>query len=659
MNAINSPKATALARAQASSVLQNIYLTLLSNVAIAISISMLLYLNDGKTLIFQWLGAAIAMALLRAWWVSRMLSTRMEQRAPQLVLRTLTFLAFAGGLLWSIVPLGFGAFSNKQNVDYIAFIMVGTTTGSIIQSLACSRIAFAFGAPVMVSTLVRMIVSGGGSGYIITLDAIFMTFMLFRAALIGERNFVASQIIALDATDVANSLAGANEEVRSSNRALEMLARADPLTGLANRTHFRDAAQEACSAGRGVAFVLADIDSFKSINDTRGHDAGDRVIKEMANLLRAACHVDDLPVRLGGDEFIVLLRGVDVAGRSLALAERLASSFKAPLTISGNSLSISCSIGVAAHDSGSIDVEDLFARADAALYHAKDDGRACTRIFDDQMHEELALHRCIDLDLPSSLVQGRLHVEFQPQVAMADRGAIGFEALLRWRHPKVGMISPPDIVNAAIRLQLSDQLLHFIGEQACAFLCALDRNGLPPVRVAINVSPRELSIHSPAGILKGLTSRYGVDPQRVEIEITEEALFDPKQCARELHRIDQYGFGLAIDDFGVGHSSIANLMTIELDTVKIDRSFVHGIAENRQNQQLIAAIVAVSRSLGHRIIAEGVETEDEALVLQMLGCTYGQGWLYGRPMVQSEAVSWLTRNARTDAKKSAKPIARA
>jgi diguanylate cyclase len=637
----NNPRAVALARAQACSALQNINLTLVSNVAIAVSLSVLLYLEDRDTTIFYWLAAAVAMALARAWWVSRLSAGGLQTSDPRRVLRDLTVLACVSGLLWSVVPLVFGAFSDKENVDYIVFIMAGATTGSIIQSVAYSRNSLAFGIPVMASALARMLISGGGSGYVIALDLAFLTLMLFRAALIGERNFVASQVTAFEATELANSLGHANSEVLKSNRALERLANADPLTGLANRGHFRDAADAACRSGGGVAFVLIDVDSFKTINDTRGHEAGDRVIEAVADLLRAVCRSDDLPVRLGGDEFIVVLQGADVAGRSLALADRLTSALKEPLRISGSALSISCSIGIAANAAGSIDVEDLFARADAALYRAKDDGRACIRMFDAEMHDELARQRCIELDLPRALEQGKLHVEFQPQVAMATGEPIGFEALLRWQHPKAGQISPPDIVHAAIRLRLSDQLLRFIGERACAFLRALDRFELPPVRVAINVSPRELLIHSPADLLKELTDRYGIDSRRIEIEITEEALFDPGQCARELQRIDQYGFGLAIDDFGVGHSSIANLMAIKLDTIKIDRSFVHGIDVDRQNQQLIAAISAVAQSLGHRILAEGVETEDEEQTLRMLGCSYGQGWLYGQPMAQDAAIAWL------------------
>jgi len=637
-------KASALAKAQARSSLENIVLTVVSNVVIAISLSLLLYFEDGGKLIFWWLGAAVAYALFRGWWVSRMKSSGLADSDPRRVLRTLTVLALGSGLLWCVVPLGFDAFADQQNIDYVAFIMAGTTTGAIIQSLAYSPISLAFGAPLMMATLYRMIVSGSDSGYIIAVDAVFLTLMLFRAARLGERGFVASQMTAFEATILADSLADAHREVLNSNTALERLARTDSLTGLANRGHFQSYADAACHSGSGVAFVLCDIDNFKTINDTRGHDAGDRVIRTVADLLRSACQADDLPVRLGGDEFVVILQGDDVAERSDVLAERLTAALRLPVQIGSHALSIGCSIGIAVQADGETNMDDLLARADVALYRAKDDGRACIRVFDAQMHRELALQRCIDLDLPQVLADGELYLEFQPQVAMATSEAIGFEALLRWKHPRAGMIPPPEIVNAAIRLRLLDKLTGFVGERACCLLRALDRRQLPPIKVSVNVSPREFSIHSPAFILKDLSDRYGVDPRRIEIEITEEALFDPKHCARELNRAKEYGFGLAIDDFGVGHSSISNLMTVELDAVKIDRSFIHGITASRQNQQLVAAITAVALPLGYRIIAEGVETEAEAQMLRMLGCSYGQGWLYGRPMAESEAIAWLARS---------------
>ncbi|WP_316174209.1 MULTISPECIES: putative bifunctional diguanylate cyclase/phosphodiesterase [unclassified Bradyrhizobium] len=632
----------ALARAQATSLLQNIALTLLSNVAIAVSLALLIYLEHGGTIISSWLAAAVAFALVRAWWILRMKSSGMLETDPQRVLRSLTVAAFLSGLLWSVVPLCFGAFLATQTIYCVVFIMAGTTTGAIIQSLAYSPPAIAFGAPLMGATLSRMLMSGSGVSYIIALDVLFLTLMLFRAARVGERGFIASQVTAFEATDLASSLAEANSEVLHSNRALERLVRTDALTGLANRSHFRDVADAACSAGRGVAFLLFDIDNFKTINDTRGHEAGDRVLAAVADVLRSSCEADDLPVRLGGDEFIVVFQGRDVEERAIAFAERLSEGLLQPLAIAGQPQSISCSIGIAAHLDGDIDVEVLCARADAALYRAKEDGRACIRVFDAQMQIELALQRCLDLELPQALARGELHLEFQPQVVMATREVIGFEALLRWRHPRVGMIPPPEIVRAAVRLRLSDKLTSFVAERACAFVRALDASHAPNVKVGINVSPREFSIHSPATILNDAAQRYGIDPRRIEIEITEEAMFDPKRCAQELELIHAYGFGLAIDDFGVGHSSISNLVALELDTIKIDRSFVHGLTTSCRNQQLITAITAVALPLGHRIIAEGVETEEEARLLRTLGCIYGQGWLYGRPMVDSDAIAWLT-----------------
>jgi len=573
---------------------------------------------------------------MRTAWVWRMKSSGKIESDPARQLRKLTGMALVSGLLWSIVPLGLPAFSHAENVNDVVFIMAGTTTGAIIQSLAYSPMAIAFGAPLMGATILRMLISGSQVDYIVAVDVAFLTVMLFRAARLGERNFIASQTTAFEATDLAASLAQANQ-------ALESLVRTDSLTGLANRSHFRIVAAAACGSGRGVAFLLFDVDNFKTINDTRGHDAGDRVLIAVARLLRSACHGDDLPVRLGGDEFVVVLQGDNVAERSVALGERLMAALSQPLVIAGQALPVSCSIGIAADPDGSIGLEELSARADAALYRAKEDGRACMRVFDPEMHCALALQRRLDAELPAALIRRELHVEFQPQVAMATEEIIGFEALLRWKHPSAGLIPPPDIVSAAIRLRLSGQLTEFVGERVCAFLRALDRKKARNVRVAINVSPREFPIHSPASTLKAVSERYGVDPSRIEIEVTEEAMFDPKRCADELKLIDQYGFGLAIDDFGVGHSSIANLMAVEIDTIKIDRSFIHGIAGNRRDQQLVAAISAVALPLGHRIIAEGVENQADAELLRMLGCSYGQGWLYGRPMKEDDAIAWLVQ----------------
>jgi len=639
----DAAKTFAPARAQAASSLENNWLTVLSNIAIAVSLALLLHFEDNGTLIFGWLGGVVVFGVGRAFWTFRLQSIGAAERNHRHVLRILTGLALASGVLWSVVPLWFDTFSSTRNIEYLAFIVAGTTTGAIIQSLAYAPIAIAFTTPLLAATIYRLIVAGSTASTIMAVDAAFLALMLLRAAMLGERRFIAGQMKAFEAIELANSLAEANREVVDSNRSLERIARTDPLTGLANRSRFQDVSQSACHSGKGVAFVLLDIDNFKTINDSRGHSVGDGVIRTVAHLLLSACKEHDVAVRLGGDEFVVILIGRETETRAHTLADRLSTAMRMPMIVSGNALFVSCSIGIAVQEDGEIDVDDLFARADVALYRAKDEGRACIRVFDTKMQAELDLQRCIDIDLPGAFDRKELHLEFQPQVTLSTGETIGFEALLRWRHPRMGTIPPTDIVNAAIRIRQANLLTRFVAEEACAFIRALDERQLPKVKVAINVSPREFSMHSPARILKELTSRHGIDPKRIEIEITEEALFDPKHCATELQLIDEYGFGLAIDDFGVGHSSISNLMAVEIDTVKIDRSFVHGIGTNVQHQQLVAAITAVAMPLGHRIIAEGVETEEDLETLRMLGCSYGQGWLFGRPMPHKAAVEWLAR----------------
>uniref|UniRef100_Q07NT5 Diguanylate cyclase/phosphodiesterase n=1 Tax=Rhodopseudomonas palustris (strain BisA53) TaxID=316055 RepID=Q07NT5_RHOP5 len=642
-SATKAIKTIALTRAQAASSLENNWLTVVSNIIIAISLALLLHFEDNGTLIFGWLGGVVVFGVFRAFLTFRLQSKGEAERDPQNVLRILAAMALASGVLWSVVPLWFDAFSSTRNIEYLAFIVAGTTTGAIIQSLAYAPIAIAFATPLLATTIYCLLLTGSTSATIMAVDAAFLALMLLRATILGERRFIDGQIKATEAIELANSLTEANREIVDSNLFLERIARTDPLTGLANRSHFQDISQSACRSGKGLAFVLIDIDNFKTINDSRGHSVGDGVIRSVANLLRSACNEHDVAVRLGGDEFVVILQGQDTSARAVTLAERLSTAMRMPINVAGNALFTSCSIGIAAQEDGEIDVDDLLARADVALYRAKDEGRACIRVFDAKMQSELDLQRCIDIDLPGAFDRKELHLEFQPQVVLSTGEVIGFEALLRWKHPRMGMIPPPDIVNAAIRIRQANLLTRFVAEEACVFISALDDRQLPKVKVAINVSPREFSMHSPARILKELTSRYSIDPKRIEIEVTEEALFDPKHCATELQLIDEYGFGLAIDDFGVGHSSISNLMAVAIDTVKIDRSFVSGIGVNLQHQQLVAAITAVSMPLGQRIIAEGVETEEDLQTLRMLGCSYGQGWLFGRPMPSNEAIDWLAR----------------
>jgi len=630
----------ALSVAQAQSALESLYVTLVSNIAIAVSLTLLIVFENGELHIVVWFASTVLLAAVRAWSAHEMKKAMSAEINPQGVLRTLTVFAFLSGLLWSIVPIAFDHLSSRQNIDLIAFIMAGSTTGAIIQSLAYSPISIAFGAPLMLATLYRLMSSGSSSSYVVAADALFLTMMLLRAALVGQWSFVASHVRTLEAVKLANSLEAANQRVSEVNQVLESMAWRDPLTGLANRAAFQEIAEDICKTGTGVSLALIDIDNFKVINDTRGHGVGDSVIRLLANQIRSICGEEDLPIRLGGDEFLVVFTGDEALRRAVEFADRLTASLLASITVGTVSIPVSCSIGIAAHTDTSIDVDALFSQADVALYRAKDAGRSCIRIFDKAMQANLDLQRSLDVDLQEAIRRHDLYLVFQPQVVMSTKNLIGFEALLRWKHPRLGMVAPPDIIDSALRLRLSEQLFRLISEQACAFARRISEQGIRDVKVAVNVSPREMCSHSPAKLLKEACHRHHVDPSSMEIEITEEALFDPKRCQAELTFIDECGFKLAIDDFGVGHSSISNLITVKIDTIKIDRSFVYGIAKNVRNQQLIAAISAVAMPLGQKIVAEGVENSEDEETLRILGCSVAQGWLYAKPMGSDEAIRW-------------------
>jgi sensor c-di-GMP phosphodiesterase-like protein len=223
--------------------------------------------------------------------------------------------------------------------------------------------------------------------------------------------------------------------------------------------------------------------------------------------------------------------------------------------------------------------------------------------------------------------------------------AIGFEALVRWWHPEIGAIAPPDIVRAAAKLQLSEQLTGYVVDRACRFSSALEASGHSGMTVSVNMSTAEFEVYDPARLLTGIAARHQVDPARIEVEITEDAILDPKKVERALAALRKAGFRLAVDDFGMGHSSLAHLISLKIDRLKVDRHFVTHISNNVHSQALVAALVSVGRALDMELVLEGVETAGDAETLRALGCRLGQGWLYGKAMAPGEAIDWLKRHA--------------
>lgn len=637
-----------LRTAQAESLLGNISLTLAANIFIAASTAWLIWNAGGAPTIFLWLAAIIALGLSRFAAYHMISRSGMHVEKPVRALHLLTLMSFTSGLSWTPVPLFFAMPGNGVIAGYVVFVMAGISMGAIIESLVYWRVALAFGVPLMSSTVAMMLLEGGGTSWFIAINITLLAVMLFRAAMRSEQSFVQSQNRGMRTSQLAHSLAVANGEISKTSQRLEHLANSDALTGLANRSVFNRRMEqlfERCHRGQTeVALLLIDLDKFKTINDTRGHSAGDALLKAVADRLAVACVRSDLAVRLGGDEFAVVLSGSDLESRVNAIVLDVMKRIAQPISFGGHDIVPSASIGVAFAPRHATDGDDLYACADLALYRAKMEGRRQIRFFDAALKDRLDYERAIDRDLAAAIENGGLDVHFQPQVDMLEERATGFEALVRWWHPEIGAIAPPDIVKAAAKLQLSEHLTGYVADRACRFARLLDADGQRALTVSINMSPSEFGVYDPARLLTGIASRHQVDPSRIEVEITEDAILDPRKVERALAGLRHAGFGLAVDDFGMGHSSLAHLISLKIDRLKIDRHFVTGISGNAHNQALVAALVSVGRALDMELVLEGVETAADAETLQAFGCRTGQGWLYGKAMAPDDAVEWLRRH---------------
>jgi diguanylate cyclase (GGDEF)-like protein len=638
-----------LRTAQAESLLGNTSITLAANIFIAASTAWLIWNAGGAPTIFVWLVAIVVLGISRFAAYHVISRSGMLVEKPVRALHLLTVMSFASGLSWTPVPLFFAMPGNGVITGYVVFVMAGISMGAIIQSLAYWRVALAFGVPLMSSTMAMMLVEGDGISYFLAINIALLTVMLFRSSMRSEQSFVQSQNTAMRTSQLAHSLAVANGEISKTSQRLEHLANSDALTGLANRSVFNRRMEQLfarCRQGQTeVALLLIDLDKFKTINDTRGHSAGDALLKAVADRLAAACVRSDLAIRLGGDEFAVVLSGSDLESRVNAMVLDVMKRIAQPIAFGGHDIVPSASIGVAFAPRHATDGDDLYACADLALYRAKMEGRRQIRFFDAALKNRLDYERAIDRDLAAAIENDGLDVHFQPQVDMLEERATGFEALVRWWHPEIGAIAPPDIVKAAAKLQLSEQLTGYVADRACRFARALDADGHRALTVSINMSPSEFGVYDPARLLTGIASRHQVDPARIEVEITEDAILDPRKVERALAGLRHAGFGLAVDDFGMGHSSLAHLISLKIDRLKIDRHFVTGISGNAHNQALVVALVSVGRALDMELVLEGVETAADAETLQAFGCRTGQGWLYGKAMAPADAVEWLRRHA--------------
>jgi diguanylate cyclase (GGDEF)-like protein/PAS domain S-box-containing protein len=423
-------------------------------------------------------------------------------------------------------------------------------------------------------------------------------------------------------------------------RELNILAFHDPLTGLANRALFEDRLDHALAQRRTspIAVLFLDLDAFKGINDSLGHAAGDRLLRVIARRLTKSIRVGDTVARLGGDEFAVLAE-VASAADAVKAADRLLDALRQPIELEGRQISGQASLGIALSFDGATPTE-LLRNADAAMYRAKAQRRGGSMLFEPGIHAEALERFDLENDLRRAIDRGELHLAYQPLQSLRDGKADGAEALMRWTHPERGAIPPSVFIPIAEDSELILELGRWALEVACGQLAAWRASGAvePGFVVSVNVSARQLTENLPLIVHEVLTAT-GLPAANLTIEITESAVIHDTGAAIEtLSAVRALGVSVAMDDFGTGYSSLSHLRSLPIDIVKIDRSFVAGV-DRAVEAALIKAVVEVASVLWLRTVAEGVETEDQATRLTELGCDFGQGYLFGRPVRAEEFVA--------------------
>jgi diguanylate cyclase (GGDEF)-like protein len=426
-----------------------------------------------------------------------------------------------------------------------------------------------------------------------------------------------------------------------SEERIAHLAHYDALTDLPNRLFFRQQLEQALKRvrrGEQVAVLYLDLDKFKGVNDTLGHQGGDELLKAVAERLRGCLRETDIVARLGGDEFAIVQTAVVRLSDVTDLVKRIHDAIRAPCEVLGHQLASDTSIGIAMAPDDGTEPDQLLKNADLAMYGAKADGRGTYRFFEAEMDARMKARRSLEFDLRQAVMCGEFDLHYQPLVNIRDNSIVACEALLRWNHSTRGVVSPVEFIPVAE----DTGVINPLGEWVLRTACAEAARWPGDFTVTVNVSPVQFKTENLVQTVIGALAASGLPAKRLELEITESVLLgDDEKTLQMLHQLKKLGVRIAMDDFGTGYSSLNYLRRFPFDKVKIDRTFIKDIAEKDGSWSIVQAVVSIAKSRNIVTTAEGVETQEQLDLLRVLGCTEMQGYLFSRPKPAAEIMQLL------------------
>ncbi|MGE5649768.1 MAG: putative bifunctional diguanylate cyclase/phosphodiesterase [Bacillota bacterium] len=467
--------------------------------------------------------------------------------------------------------------------------------------------------------------------------------------------------IGLTLSIAAGSLAAAyllvrrmRRRVKSAEAHLHYLAHVDPVTGLPNRHAFNERLLFALSrvdrAGGSVGLLLLDLDNFKIVNDTLGHQCGDRLLELVAQRLVDCLRSADVICRIGGDEFAVILES-DAGTQGAVISAKILAALAEPFAVDVHDIYVTASIGISVYPQDGANLETLIRNADTAMYQAKNKGKNAFELFRPELDQRVQKRLSLEVNLRKALERGELELYYQPQFSLKDGSLVGLEALLRWNHPELGMVSPAEFIPVAEESGLIVPIGRWVLCTACRQVAAWREAGLGDVHVSVNLSARQTKDSLLVEDILEALRETGMSPGQLELEITETVLMENVHANVELlQRLQTEGIRLSIDDFGTGYSSMAYLKRFPIDQVKIDRTFVRDIPGDGDDEAITTAIIAMAHSLGLSVVAEGVETEQQLDFLRKAGCDIMQGYYFAEPGTPERIQAFL-RNSTVPTEK--------